>query len=110
MKTRDYASEKRIVYDKMCELTIRIAQKTKDVRLFLSQLTEETGLPKAAVANALRWLKTKGLVMTKDDRDGWFPIKMRKPHYAKYCWDHGLVKVTKGKKVFCPICERGMNR
>jgi len=111
---RDYADEKKAVYDAMVSIKAARPKKEKSKRMQMSEIREASGLPVGPTANAVKWLGRKGMAHTEDGRDGWFLDRLNPKHYERYCWKHGIVKeiVGKGKnkRYICPMCERNPER
>jgi len=109
-KKRDYIEEKKRAYDACVEIVEGRKGKAKKEAIQIAEIRDVSGLDVQQAANAMKWLKRKGLADTIDGKDGWRLIKLHSRDYQKYCWVHGLVMVVEGrgskKRVYCPICER----
>jgi len=110
---RNFAAEKEKVYVTGLQLIKARRGKAKKDPLSLVEITEASGLPKTAVANALKWLKRKELADTAEV-SGWFMLSMHPKRVENFCWKHGVFKEVSGRgkkrRVFCPICDRAAIR
>ena len=110
VRERDFAAEKEKVYVTCAEIVADRSRKEKKDRLPLSVITAASGLPKSAVANALKWLKRKGLITSGAEQEGWFLVSVHPKKIEKFCWAHGIFKDVVGrgktKRLICPICDR----
>ena len=110
MAKRNFVEEKKTAYDACVAIMGDRKGKAKKEPIQIEEIRNLSGLDVPQAANAMKWLKRKGLANTIDGRDGWKLDKMHSRDYKKYCWKHGLVMVSEGRgkkqRVFCQICER----
>jgi hypothetical protein len=107
---RVYSEEKQQTYLACLRVMDARPKVQRNDRILLQEAVDATGMERHAVANALKWLKRKGLATTVYGKDGWVIKRVQAKRLEKFCWRHGLYKEEvgrgKNKRWVCGICER----